>query len=434
MEEIYRIIELLSVFTEGLTVFAVSGSMCSKKYKNGKHIALLAAFACFYTVIITYMGNFTQHSVLVLLSAFCYSFAVNLLVSKGSMLLRCTSLITTWFFLHALDYVLAYGFMFIGERVKLNENYYPVLNVVILTIKIIIFCLMWKIYPLFSSLSRKYLALISAISFGAYLIMYSFAGIIMGESVAVVRMASFFSILFTVVSLIATVFAVTVKTGYEKEKREAELMAMMNSMLEKNFLEVENSHNTIRHQVHDFKNHLFTLRGMLEMDEKAKEYIDELLQVSNDKAQYSVCGNSVIDSILNCKIAQAKRQGVNFTHRVMLSSELYISAVDICAVLANQIDNALEACARFTDDKEKSVKVEIWQKESFVFFKVINTCPENPFNSQNELISTKNDPSGLHGYGIKNIKKTAENYGGTIKSDYADGIFVSVAMLPNNKH
>ncbi len=434
MEEIYRIIELLSVFTEGFTVFAVSGSMCSKKYKNGKHIALLTAFACFYTVLITYMGNFTEHSVLVLLSAVCYSFAVNLLVSKGSMLLRCTSLITTWFFLHALDYVLAHGFMFIGERLKINENYYPAFNVAVLMIKIIIFCLMWKIYPLFSSLGSKYLALISAISFGAYLIMYLFAGIIMGESVVAVRMASFFSILFTVVSLIATVFAVTVKTSYETEKREGELIAMTNSMLEKNFIEVENSHNTIRQQVHDFKNHLFTLRGMLEMDQKPKDYIDELLQVSYDKAQYSVCGNSVIDSILNCKIAQAKRQGVNFTHRVMLSSELYISAVDICAVLANQIDNAIEACTRFADDEEKNIKVEIWQKESFVFFKVTNTCPENPFNSKNELVSTKNDPSGLHGYGIKNIKKTAESYGGAIKSDYADGIFVSVAMLPNNKH
>ena len=53
------------------------------------------------------------------------------------------------------------------------------------------------------------------------------------------------------------VFAVTVKTEYEREKRETELMAMTNSMLEKNFIDIENSHNTIRQQVHDFKNHLF---------------------------------------------------------------------------------------------------------------------------------------------------------------------------------
>ena len=264
--------------------------------------------------------------------------------------------------------------------------------------------------------------------------MYSFAGIIISDYVAMMQMTSFFSILFIVVSLIATVFAVTVKTGYEKEKREAELMATTNSIMEKNFHQLEASHSTIRQQVHDFKNHLLTLRGMLEKDEKAKLYIDELLQASYDQAQYSLCGNAVIDSIINCKIVQAKRHNIEFFHRVVLSSELYISSVDICAVLANQIDNAIEACMKLSDNDEKKIKVEIWQKESFVFFKVINTCRENPFNSNNELVSTKNDPSGLHGYGIKNITKTTESYGGTMKSHYADGEFISVAMLPNNKH
>lgn len=433
MEMFYKIIELISVFTEGFIVFAVSSSMCGKKYKNGKHIALLTVFSLVYMFLITYISNFAQLLVPVLLLAVCYSFGVNFVLSKGRMLLRCTSLTTTWFFLHAFNYVLTYGFMFIGEKFGINETAHVVTLVVSEMVKIIIFCFMRKIYPCFSALGRKYLTLIFAISFGAYLIMYGFAGIILDESVAAVRMASFFSILFTVVSLIATVFAVTVKTGYEKEKREAELMAMTNSMLEKNFLEVEASHNTIRQQVHDFKNHLFTLRGMLEKDEKAKAYVEELLQVSYEKAQYCLCGNSVIDSVINCKISEAKRQGINFTHRVILFSEVYMSSVDICAVLANQIDNAIEACTRIPAGEEKSVRVEIWQKEAFVFFKVTNTCFENPFNSKNELVSTKDDPSGLHGYGIKNITKTAESYGGTVKSHYADGLFVSVAMLPNNK-
>ncbi|MGN0447567.1 MAG: sensor histidine kinase [Acutalibacteraceae bacterium] len=433
MEMFYKIVEWFSVFAEGFIVFAVSCCMCGKRCKNGKHISMLIAFSCIYTLLVTSIGNFTEHMGLVLLVAACYSFAVNFALSSGGILLRCASLTTTWFFLHALDYVLTYGFMFIEEKLNVSVTGHMVLIVALEMIKIIIFCLMWKIYPLFSDLGRKYLGLILAISSGAYALMYGFAGIIMSESVVAVQVTSFFSILFIVVSLIATVFAVTVKTGYEKEKRETELMAMTNSMLEKNFHEVESSHSTIRQQVHDFKNHLLTLRGMLEKDGKAKEYIDELLQVSYEQAQYSLCGNRVIDSIINCKIAEAKRLGINFTHRVLLSSELYISSVDICAVLANQIDNAVEACAKLSDSEEKKIKVEIWQKESFVFFKVTNTCLENPFNSKKELVSTKNDPTGLHGYGVKNIKKTAESYGGTVKSEYVDGVFISVAMIPNNK-
>ena len=271
------------------------------------------------------------------------------------------------------------------------------------------------------------------ISLGSYITMSVFAGLIVGGSVVAVQTVAIFSILFTAVSLFATVFAVTVKTSYEKEKRESELMEMTNAMMEKNFLEMEASHNAIRQQVHDFRNHILTLSGMLDKDEEAKRYADELLQLSYKKARYSNCGNKVIDSIINCKMAEAKMQKVAFEFSVRLSSELYLSAVDICAVLANQIDNALEACAKLADGKEKSVKVEIWQKEAFVFFKVTNTCLKNPFSGKRELVSTKKDPSGLHGYGIKNITRTAESYGGTVKSDYADGNFISVAMLPNNK-
>lgn len=434
MDAFYKAVEFISVFAEGFIVFAVPSAMCGRRFKRGSHIALLALLGCAYTLLVTAVSGFTDYTGVVLLSAVCLSFLVNLLLSKGSLLLRLTSVITTWFFLHAFEYVLTYGMMLVAEKINVSEKGHMAVAVISLIIKIAVFCLVWKIYPLFSALGRKYLGLILAISVGAYCIMYAFAGIIISESVVAVLMAAFFSILFTVVSLIATVFAVTVKTGYEKEKREAELMAMTNSMMEKNFQEMEASHNTIRQQVHDFKNHLLTLSGMLENDSKAKEYIGELLQASYEKAQYSLCGNSVIDSIVNCKFAEAKRLGINFTHRVMLSSQLYISSVDICAVLANQLDNALEACARLPVNEEKSIRVEIWQKEAFLLFKVTNTCPENPFNGKKELVSTKKDPSGLHGYGIKNITKTAESYGGTVKSDYFDGMFISVAMLPNNEN
>ncbi len=79
------------------------------------------------------------------------------------------------------------------------------------------------------------------------------------------------------------------------------------------------------------------------------------------------------------------------------------------------------------------VKVEIWQKEAFIFFKVTNTTARNPFNDKHELISTKDARDGLHGLGIKNILKTVSKYGGTLKNDYINGQFISIAMVPNNE-
>lgn len=436
MDLIYNIFSLAAVFTEGFIAFAVPSAMCRKRYTKGKQFVLILLFSAFYTFAVTYINSISILPFVVLSFAFLCSLGVNLLLSKGSMLTRCAALMTTWFFIHALDYVLNYSYMLISEKLSdgaVSEKNHLVALAVTELIKIIAFCLPLKFYPNFIALEKKYLALIFAISLGSYITMNVFAGIIIGSSVVAMQTVAIFSILFTAVSLFATVLAVTVKTGYEKEKREAELMQMTNSMMEKNFLEMEASHNAIRHQVHDFRNHILTLSGLLEKDEAAKKYAGELLQLSYKSANYSNCGNNVIDSIINCKKAEAEKTGVDFTFRIRLYSELYLPAVDICAVLANQIDNALEACAKLGERDKKRIAVEIWQKEAFVFFKVVNTCHKNPFNGRRELISTKKDPLGLHGYGIKNITKTAESYGGTVKSDYADGEFISVAMLPNNR-
>ena len=74
----------------------------------------------------------------------------------------------------------------------------------------------------------------------------------------------------------------------------------------------------------------------------------------------------------------------------------------------------------------------ITQKESIIIFKVTNTVKDNPFINNNGLKSTKSDRNEIHGYGIKNIKKTAEKYSGTLNNEYKDGIFISSVMISEN--
>ena len=103
------------------------------------------------------------------------------------------------------------------------------------------------------------------------------------------------------------------------------------------------------------------------------------------------------------------------------------------AIICAQIDNALEACMKIPKDAGRNIKVEIWQKESFVFFKVINTALKNPFIDSKELRTTKESKDSMHGFGIKNIKETAAKYDGTLKNDYIDGCFISLVMISNHE-
>ena len=130
---------------------------------------------------------------------------------------------------------------------------------------------------------------------------------------------------------------------------------------------------------------------------------------------------------------EAVNNGIEFIHKISLNTKLTISFVDICAILANQIDNALEACMKIPKDAGRNIKVEIWQKESFVFFRVINTALKNPFIDSKELRTTKESKDSMHGFGIKNIKETAAKYDGTLKNDYIDGCFISLVMISNHE-
>lgn len=443
MSIFYQFFELFATFVEGLIVLSVSSSMCKRKYAKSKHNLLVLFFAIVYTILITYLNTLQTFSFATVIVAIIYSFIVISIVTSQNILLHSTATMLTWFFVHALDYTLSYSLiMIMGKSFVISDGIDVILNsglprvcflLIDKLLQIITFLLFKRLYPKLQLLNKKSLVLLLTTSACAYIVMSILTGFIVTDSLRIIQIAVIFSMFFIVISLIATIAVISISAKYQNEKRETELMSLTNTMMEKNFSELESSQQAIRQQVHDFKNHIRTISGMIENDISAKNYIEDLLSVSYSQSQYCYCNNNVINSIINCKINDAKVQNIPFEHHITLSSPLFLSPVDICAILANQIDNALEACEKMSVDSNRFVKVEIWQKESFVFFKVTNSVERNPFNNKHQLISTKNIQNGLHGLGIKNIFKTVSNYGGTLKNDYINGQFISIAMVPNNE-
>jgi len=443
MSVFYQFVELFATFVEGIVVLSVSSSMCKKKYAKNKHYLLILIFTIVYTALITYMNSWQTFSFATVAVAIIYSFIVLCVITSRDFPLRAAATMLTWFFTHAIDYTLSYCLiMIMGKTIDIYEGFQLLMSegmarvIFILTAKLLqltIFMLFKKLYPQLQLLNKKSIVLLFSTSTIAFIIMSVLTGFIITDSLRTIQIAVVFSMLFIVASLIATIAVISISAKYQNEKREAELMSLTNTMMEKNFSELEASQNAVRQQVHDFKNHIRTISGMIETDIAAKKYIEDLLSVSYTQAQYCYCNNNVINSIINCKINEAQAQNIPFEHHITLSTPLFLSPVDICAILANQIDNALEACEKMSVESNRFVKVEIWQKESFVFFKVTNTTDQNPFNDKHELISTKVARNGLHGLGVKNILKTVSKYGGTLKNDYINGQFISIAMVPNNE-
>ncbi len=442
MSVIYQIAEFLATIIEGLLLFYVSENMCKQRFDKKKNMFIVAANTIVYTAIITIMNNHVNFSFVTLISAILLTFIGLSILSNDRFVNRFTATMLVWFFISALDYVLSYSMiMIIGRSTDISAGIPLILNpgktrLLFLTIvkglQLIFFISCKKLYPKLQLLKGSSIWFFCIITTLSYIVISILTQMIVTDSLVTLQTAVIFSLIFIILTIVCTIFAVTLNSKYQNEKREMQIMALSNQMMEKNFTDLQNSQNIINKQVHDFKNHLRTINGIVEDESPAKEYINDLLKESYNSAKYCRSGNTIIDSIINYKMSQAESESIRFSYNVILVDQINIAYSDICAILANQLDNAIEACLKIKDNKKRYIKVDIHQKQNFTFFKVTNSCEKNPFDSNNELHTHKNKNSEMHGFGVKNIESTSEKYNGILKSEYKNGEFVSIAMITNN--
>jgi len=183
---------------------------------------------------------------------------------------------------------------------------------------------------------------------------------------------------------------------------------------------------------HDFKNHLVAIDCLIDENkyQEAREYIHHISNIpplNNDKIYTSI---SVADAILNEKRRRAEDEKIAFT--VDASSDIAesnrVSNPDLCVILSNLLDNALEACERIPEDKMRKIDVKIHPRNDFLIIKISNTVLENPFISNARLLSTKKDPQP-HGMGLHNVQASVSKYNGKLSQTYQDNAFVSTVII-----
>lgn len=163
---------------------------------------------------------------------------------------------------------------------------------------------------------------------------------------------------------------------------------------------------------HDLKNHLLCLRSLISADEteKAIDYINDIENLSSvQKKEYNT-GNIIIDALLSDK----KEQAVNFGIDIIFNGYIPtngISNTDLCIIVANAIDNSIEACQKGQNDSIKEIRINSDFRQGYFFFDITNPIFENIKYSKNKLITSKKDQIN-HGFGISNIMRTVKKYDG----------------------
>ncbi len=444
METLFDFVEIGASYIENLLIFGFISRVAGRKYAGRKQGILILAFSLLLTGVVTILNSIRAFSFYTIFVGVFLFISLSKITSTGNVLLRSTACALAFFFMHTLDYLTGFSTaLLFGDPTDINESFLLLMQpgttrlaytLVDKGIQIALYFVLYPVYRKITVLSRKYLAVVLVITVSAYAMMSILLNMIITDSIVVLQIAVLLSWLFIMLCLIAVICSVTISTQYYSQKQETEMMAVTNDLMMKNYQQLYDVQIRISQQVHDFTNHLKTLNGLIGDGTEAKTYVQTLLQAPKRQVRQSQCGNHVIDAIVNCKAEEALNSHIVFSWQITIQDpEINISSVDICAVLSNQIDNAFEACEKISRVEDRFVSVEIWKRESFVFFKVINSVDENPFDKNHRLVSKKKSTNGMHGLGIKNIQDVAGRYEGSVEMTYHNGRFISTVMLQETK-
>ncbi len=190
---------------------------------------------------------------------------------------------------------------------------------------------------------------------------------------------------------------------------------------------VKDTYQALRSWKHDFQNHLEVLSTYLK-NKKYDEMKDYLSQISGEVEPFMhlyYTGNTVADAVLSNKLFIAHAKGIRVNASLVLPGRLGISDVQLCSVLSNLLDNAIEA----QDGIEGPfINVTIRPERGMLYIKIENSTKGNYVFKKNQLISSKKTRD--HGIGLNNVRKIVEDARGIIDIQPQSELFVVKILLP----
>lgn len=192
--------------------------------------------------------------------------------------------------------------------------------------------------------------------------------------------------------------------------------------------EVEHIYRKMRLWRHNYHNHIQAMLALIDQPEELRAYLwmlnDDLTTVDT----VLKTGNVMVDAILNSKLSLIRSRNITVHAKATVPAELNIQETDLCVIIGNLLDNAMEACLRQPDGEQRFIRVYIGILKRQLYICVTNSAGGQVKKAGNAYLSTK-DADG-HGFGLTAIDRMAEKHGGYVNRQSEPGAFATEVMLP----
>ncbi len=213
----------------------------------------------------------------------------------------------------------------------------------------------------------------------------------------------------------------------DRLRRENQLLSMQQARYDNLRTSIEQT----RHARHDMRHHLHILQSFAAQEkwESLTEYLEEV-QGSIPDMELCLCQNTAVDSVAGYFAGLYREYDIPLTFKLDLPALLPVPETDLCSVLSNLLENAMEAGLR-TDPKRRQTTVQAHSHSGHMILLSTENAYDGKVREKDGIFLSSKRPG--EGVGLQAVRHTAEKNGGYIRFHYGDGIFAVNVILRGGK-
>lgn len=238
--------------------------------------------------------------------------------------------------------------------------------------------------------------------------------------------------IFSFIGLLWTITVLARQQKLEQQRVLADINRRYYETMEQQYFE-------IRRLKHDMANHLQVLSAL--PPEEQKRYFDGLAQNPAFTQTLHYCDDATVNAVLATKENQLNRYGIRLSCFIDIPKELPFSPADICALFANALDNAAEAC-RKTSENDKKIILESKAQKGLFCLKVVNPTEKSgkeikyhmsgtdSHNPDASIPATTKPDKRAHGLGLQSMREVVSRYQGEMELKTENGMAELFLYMP----
>ncbi len=215
-----------------------------------------------------------------------------------------------------------------------------------------------------------------------------------------------------------------------KKRIEQKAGLQFKMQVERHYDEVKNIYKTMRGWRHDYHNHIQTMKAHMALGkyDELNKYLGDLDEDLEKVDTRIKTGNVMVDAILNSKVSLAESRKIDVNVKAQANEKINVSDVDLCVIIGNLIDNAIDACEAIEDMDKRFIRIYIGRLKQQFYISVTNSTAEKERNNTQLFVSKKG--GAMHGHGLKRVDAAVKKYDGYINRQNEPGVFATEILLP----